>query len=90
MAAMAVPRHPARTVRNRRAVATGGMGEVDKARDTRLDRDVAVKVLPAALTGEAAARERFLREARAAASRQPADADLALAQQVKAELAKLP
>ena len=52
------------------AVGAGGMGEVYKARDTRLQRDVAVKVLPAALTGDAAARERFLREARAVASLQ--------------------
>ncbi len=44
------------------------MGEVYRARDTRLHRDVALKVLPAALTGETAARERFLREARAVAS----------------------
>ena len=51
-------------------VGAGGMGEVYKARDTRLHRDVAIKVLPAAVTGEAAARERFLREARAVASLQ--------------------
>ena len=50
------------------AIGAGGMGEVYRARDTRLHRDVAIKVLPAALTGDAAARERFLREARAVAS----------------------
>ena len=43
----------------------GGMGEVYKARDTRLHRDVAVKVLPQAFATEAA-RERLLREACAA------------------------
>ena len=45
----------------------GGMGEVYRARDTRLDRDVAVKVLPATLTMPDAA-ERFEREARAVAA----------------------
>src|SRR5690606_3219825 len=45
----------------------GGMGVVYLARETRLDRPVAIKVLPPHLTGDATIRERFLREARTAA-----------------------
>ena len=45
----------------------GGMGEVYKARDTRLDRTVAIKILPAHLTRREGVRQRFEREARAIA-----------------------
>src|ERR1700739_4967203 len=50
------------------ASGTGGMGEVYRARDTRLDRIVAIKVLPAHLADRPELRERFEREARAVAS----------------------
>jgi eukaryotic-like serine/threonine-protein kinase len=46
----------------------GGMGEVYSARDTRLDRLVAIKILPSHRSDQADARERFDREARAIAS----------------------
>jgi eukaryotic-like serine/threonine-protein kinase len=46
----------------------GGMGEVYRARDTKLDRDVAVKVLPAHLAAAPEVLARFEREAKAVAA----------------------
>ncbi len=46
----------------------GGMGEVYRARDTRLDRTVAVKILPPHLSSNLEAKQRFEREARAISS----------------------
>jgi eukaryotic-like serine/threonine-protein kinase len=46
-------------------IGAGGMGEVYKARDTRLDRIVAIKVLPANRVADEDHRRRFVLEARA-------------------------
>jgi serine/threonine protein kinase len=51
-------------------VGKGGMGEVFRARDTKLERDVALKVLPQELSGDPERKARFQREARSLASLQ--------------------
>ncbi len=49
-------------------IGVGGMGEVYRARDTKLDRDVAIKVLPASLAGDPDRIARFQREAKTLAA----------------------
>src|SRR4249920_1504771 len=50
------------------AIGSGGMGEVYRATDTRLDRDVAIKVLPEAFAADPERIARFQREAKTLAS----------------------
>ena len=50
------------------AIGAGGMGEVYRARDSRLGRDVAIKVLPSSFSADADRLQRFEQEARAAAA----------------------
>jgi Tol biopolymer transport system component/tRNA A-37 threonylcarbamoyl transferase component Bud32 len=54
-------------------IGEGGMGEVYRARDTKLDRDVALKILPRELSGDRERSARFEREARTLASLQHAN-----------------
>src|SRR5262245_52401213 len=63
------PRRPVRIGKYEvvKHIATGGMGAVYKARDTDLDRDVALKVLPAKMASDVVMLERIKREARNAA-----------------------
>src|SRR5882762_11464830 len=49
-------------------IGAGGMGEVYRARDTRLGRDVALKILPEDVAADPARRQRFETEARAVAA----------------------
>ena len=49
-------------------IGTGGMGEVYRARDSRLERTVAIKMLPRETAADSALRRRFLNEARAASA----------------------
>jgi serine/threonine protein kinase len=50
------------------AIGAGGMGEVYRARDTRLDRTVAIKILPAHLSSDPVRKQRFEREAKTISS----------------------
>ena len=49
-------------------IGAGGMGEVYRARDPRLKRDVAIKVLPGERFGDESRRRRFVQEAQAASA----------------------
>ncbi len=50
------------------AIVAGGMGEVCRARDTRLDRAVAIKILPAQFSSDPVRKQRFEREAKTISS----------------------
>ena len=63
---MAVPVHRYGPYDIVSSLSVGGMGEVYLARDRRLQRDVALKILPQTIAADPDRRERFLQEARAA------------------------
>ena len=57
-------------------IGAGGMGEVYKARDTRLDRTVAIKVLPEHVASDPDLKQRFEREAKTISSLNRAPAQM--------------
>jgi hypothetical protein len=66
-----LPIQPGQTLLHYRIVdklGEGGMGAVHRAEDTRLGREIAIKVMPAELAGDAERRRRFEQEARAVAA----------------------
>jgi eukaryotic-like serine/threonine-protein kinase len=68
MANAALLRSSVGTLRNLDAIGAGGMGEVYRARDTRLERAVAIKILSARLSSDPIRKQRFEREAKTISS----------------------